>query len=60
VGSTRSVFSLNKEAVDELLRRGVVREGDLVIVTKGDLMGVHGGTNVMKILRVGEHAITTV
>jgi len=51
---------VNKEAVDELLRRGVVREGDLVIVTKGDLMGVHGGTNVMKILRVGEHAITTV
>ncbi len=45
---------VNKEAVDELVRRGVVRSGDLVIITKGDLMGVHGGTNAMKIVRVGD------
>jgi len=45
---------INKEAVDELLRRGAVRDGDLVIITKGDLMGVMGGTNAMKIVRVGE------
>ncbi len=44
----------NQEAVDELKRRGVVRDGDLVIITKGDLMGIHGGTNSMKIVRVGE------
>jgi pyruvate kinase len=25
-----------------------------VILTKGDLTGVHGGTNAMKILRVGD------
>jgi len=45
---------VNREAVDELLRRGAVRDGDLVIITKGDLMGVMGGTNAMKIVRVGE------
>ncbi|MFC1750637.1 pyruvate kinase [Pseudomonadota bacterium] len=45
---------VNKEAVDELMRRGAVRDGDLVIITKGDFMGVMGGTNAMKIVRVGE------
>ncbi len=45
---------LNREAIDELRRRGAVRDGDLVIITKGDLMGIHGGTNAMKIVRVGE------
>jgi pyruvate kinase len=46
---------VNREAIDELMRRGAVRDGDLVIITKGDLAGVHGGTNAMKIIRVGEH-----
>jgi pyruvate kinase len=45
---------VNKEAIDELVRRGAVRDDDLVIITKGDLMGVHGGTNAMKIVRVGD------
>ena len=45
---------INREAVDELLRRGTVRDGDLVILTKGDMMGEMGGTNAMKIVRVGE------
>lgn len=48
---------VNREAIDELMRRGAVRDGDLVIITKGDLMGVHGGTNAMKIIKVGEHEI---
>ena len=48
---------VNREAIDELMRRGAVRDGDLVIITKGDLMGVHGGTNAMKIIRVGEHIL---
>ena len=46
---------VNREAIDELMRRGAIRDGDLVIITKGDLMGVHGGTNAMKMIRVGEH-----
>ncbi len=45
---------VNMEAVDELKRRGAVRDGDLVIITKGDLVGVMGGTNAMKIVRVGD------
>ena len=31
-------------------------EGELVIVTKGELSGVTGGTNSMKILRVARKA----
>jgi pyruvate kinase len=45
---------VNKEAIDELVRRGAVRDGDLVILTKGDLLGKLGGTNAMKIVRVGD------
>ncbi len=45
---------VNKAVIHELQQRGVVNDGDLVIITKGDLMGVHGGTNAMKIVRVGE------
>ena len=40
--------------IDELLRRGTVRTGDLVIIKRGDLTGVAGGTNVLKIVKVGE------
>ena len=42
-----------KEAIDELLRRGAVRDGDLIIVTRGETMGDAGGTNTMSIVRVG-------
>ncbi|MEM8982611.1 MAG: pyruvate kinase [Pseudomonadota bacterium] len=35
-----------------LLDLGYVEEGELVIFTKGDLTGVSGGTNAMKVLRV--------
>jgi pyruvate kinase len=45
---------INKEAIEELVRMGAVREGDLVIITKGDMVGMHGGTNAMKIVRVGD------
>jgi pyruvate kinase len=47
----------NVEVIEELQRRGAVRDDDLVIITKGDLTGQSGGTNVMKILRVGEHIL---
>jgi pyruvate kinase len=48
---------VNAEVIDELLRRGEVRENDLVIITKGDRSGVEGQTNLMKVMRVGEHVI---
>ena len=44
--------SLYREIFDLMLGRGLVEEGDLVIFTKGDMTGVQGGTNAMKILRV--------
>ena len=44
----------NKEIIDELLAKKVVSNGDYVIITKGDLRGRRGGTNNMKILKVGE------
>ncbi|AKJ96138.1 MULTISPECIES: pyruvate kinase [Thioalkalivibrio] len=48
--------SVNREAVNLLKAEGVVQDGELVIITKGDLQGEHGGTNAMKIVRVGELA----
>ncbi|WP_019571534.1 pyruvate kinase [Thioalkalivibrio sp. ALMg3] len=48
--------SVNREAVNLLKGEGVVQDGELVIITKGDLQGEHGGTNAMKIVRVGELA----
>ena len=50
---SRTHAAVNKDAVDVLLRCGAVQENDLVIITKGDLMGVDGGTNALKIVRVG-------
>ena len=51
--------ALNEEVLDELLRRGAVRDGDRVILTKGDRAGVKGQTNTMKIIRVGDHPPST-
>ncbi len=44
----------NKEMIDILLDFGVVKDGDFVIITKGDLRGRRGGTNNMKIIQVGQ------
>lgn len=45
---------LNQAAVAELEHRGILQKGDLVIITKGDLIGIHGRTNSMKIVTVGD------
>ncbi len=41
-------------AEEELLNRGVVRNGDIMIMTIGEPVGKSGGTNTMKIIKVGE------
>jgi pyruvate kinase len=46
--------SLNM-AEDELLKRGAVNPGDYIILTIGEPFGKAGGTNTMKIVKVGEH-----
>jgi pyruvate kinase len=42
-----------KQAVDALRSLGAVREGDLVILTIGEPLKAPGGTNSMRIVRVG-------
>jgi pyruvate kinase len=44
-----------REAEDLLVERGQVQKGDLIVLTVGEPMGKSGGTNTMKIVRVGEH-----
>lgn len=43
-----------RQAEELLLKRGVVRKGDTIVVTWGSPMGQAGGTNALKIVRVGE------
>lgn len=44
----------NNRAVNELRTRGVVKDGDLVIISQGDVRQNIGGTNAMKIVEVGK------
>lgn len=43
---------VNPAAINLLKQRGLVQSGELVILTKGARMGVHGQTNAMVILQV--------
>ena len=52
-GSDRE--ELLEEAEKVLLLAGVVQEGDLIVLTIGEPIGQAGGTNTMKIVKVGEH-----
>ncbi len=47
---------LNIEAINCLATLKVVKDGDRIILTKGDTTGIGGGANAMKILIVGEVA----
>ncbi|MGE5489688.1 MAG: pyruvate kinase [Actinomycetota bacterium] len=43
------------EAEQLLIEQGVVEAGDLIVLTIGEPIGAAGGTNTLKIVRVGEH-----
>ena len=43
------------EAEQVLLEQGVVDYGDLIVLTIGEPIGASGGTNTLKIVRVGDH-----
>ena len=43
------------EAEKALVESKVVKEGDLIVLTIGEPIGKAGGTNTMKIVKVGEH-----
>jgi pyruvate kinase len=45
---------LLREAEDQLKHHGVVQDGDLIVLTIGEPIGKAGGTNTMKIVKVGE------
>ena len=45
------------EAETLLIDKGVVNKGDLIVLTIGEPIGTAGGTNTLKIVRVGEHQI---
>ena len=53
VGNNRE--ELLAEAEKVLLGHGAVKLGDLIVITIGEPIGKAGGTNTMKIVKVGDH-----
>lgn len=45
---------VNQSAIEILQKMGAIEDGDLVIMSKGDSY-ILGGTNTMKIIRIGQH-----
>ena len=45
--------TVNQDAVNVLTNLNVAKDDDLVIITKGDLAGIEGGTNAIKVVKVG-------
>jgi pyruvate kinase len=43
-----------KQAEELLVEYGIVKKGDMIVVTWGEPMGQVGGTNALKIVKVGE------
>jgi pyruvate kinase len=44
-----------KNVQDLLLAKGVVEKGDMIVVTWGEPMGEAGGTNALRIVKIGAH-----
>jgi len=55
-GGSHSVL---RQAEELLESKGVVQKGDMIVVTWGSPMGQAGGTNALKIVRVGEFEVLT-
>jgi pyruvate kinase len=47
-------FEVNRDVVKELRKWNKAKDGDKFIITKGDLNGVEGGTNALKVVIVGQ------
>jgi pyruvate kinase len=43
-----------RQAEDLMVAKGIVKKGDMIVCTWGEPMGQVGGTNALKIVRVGE------
>ena len=48
---------LLQEAEDLLIASGAVEVGDLIVLTIGEPIGAAGGTNTLKLVKVGEHRL---
>lgn len=49
IGKPPNLDSLIDEAVNSCLKKGYIKNGDLIVITAGILTGIPGGTNIMKI-----------
>jgi pyruvate kinase len=47
--------ALLEDAEKTLLAHKVVENGDIIVVSVGEPIGVSGGTNTLKIVKVGEN-----
>ena len=52
LGAVQSVDDLLSSATEFLLNKGMVREGERVVFTAGVPVGVSGGTNMIKVVKV--------
>ena len=52
--SQMTATELNDQALTLLVKQGVAKPGDHVILTRGDHMNAHGGTNTMKVMAITE------
>ncbi|RAW07193.1 pyruvate kinase, partial [Halomonas elongata] len=50
--SEMTAGELNDRALERLVAQGIAEPGDHVILTRGDHMNAHGGTDTLKILAV--------
>lgn len=51
-GKRDPVDELLRSATDFLLNKGMVREGEIVVCSAGVPVGVSGGTNMIKVVKV--------
>ena len=55
--SANDWLKVNQTVIETIIKNKVVASGDLVILTKGMHKDKSGGTNMMKIIRVGDNVI---
>ena len=53
-GETQDPAEVNRSIVKELRKWNKAKDGDKLIITKGDLNGIEGGTNALKIIVIGQ------
>ena len=54
VAPSRNTDDMIQEAVEGVLRTGLVNEGDMIVLTAGVPAGVPGRTNLIKVHTVGQ------